>query len=258
MVIKNKSFDINRLDSYDRTILKERAKKELREHESYLMIATLIFMVATIIIASLFYNKDDNLGVAIIKDFVSAILVGTFSMSCYTFMQAYHNKTVDQFIKHNSSFDLFMMGFSNKYIGSSIITYIIRDIYIALWTMLFIVPGIIKSYAYAMVPFVLKDYVDSQTPQNPPSANKILAESELLMKGHKWDYFVLKLTFIGWIMFSVITFGLGLVYVIPYIRLTSAEFYEELKKANDLESNGQKPVESVVTKNDTLIDNLNN
>lgn len=258
MVIRNKSFDINRLDSYDRTILKERAKKELREYESYLMIATLMFMLATIIIASLFYNKDDNLGVAIIKDFVSAILVGTFSMSCYTFMQAYHNKTVDQFIKHNSSFDLFMMGFSNKYIGSSIITYIIRDIYIALWTMLFIVPGIIKSYAYAMVPFVLKDYVDSQTPQNPPSANKILAESELLMKGHKWDYFVLKLTFIGWIMFSVITFGLGLVYVIPYIRLTSAEFYEELKKANDLESNGQKPVESVVTKNDTLIDNLNN
>ena len=226
MVIRNKSFDINRLDSYDRTILKERAKKELREYESYLMIATLMFMLATIIIASLFYNKDDNLGVAIIKDFVSAILVGTFSMSCYTFMQAYHNKTVDQFIKHNSSFDLFMMGFSNKYIGSSIITYIIRDIYIALWTMLFIVPGIIKSYAYAMVPFVLKDYVDSQTPQNPPSANKILAESELLMKGHKWDYFVLKLTFIGWIMFSVITFGLGLVYVIPYIRLTSAEFYE--------------------------------
>ena len=107
MVIRNKSFDINRLDSYDRTILKERAKKELREYESYLMIATLMFMLATIIIASLFYNKDDNLGVAIIKDFVSAILVGTFSMSCYTFMQAYHNKTVDQFIKDNSSFNLF-------------------------------------------------------------------------------------------------------------------------------------------------------
>lgn len=49
MVIKNKSFDINRLNSYDRTILKERAKKELREHKSYLMIATLIFMVATIL-----------------------------------------------------------------------------------------------------------------------------------------------------------------------------------------------------------------
>jgi uncharacterized membrane protein len=62
-----------------------------------------------------------------------------------------------------------------------------------------------------------------------------LSKSRELMKGYKWDYFVFNLSFIGWILLSIITFGILFVYVIPYISIADTIYYDELKKIKDKE-----------------------
>jgi uncharacterized membrane protein len=95
-------------------------------------------------------------------------------------------------------------------------------IYIFLWSLLLIVPGIIKALAYAMVPFILED-------EPTLSAEETLRRSSAMMAGHKWDLFVLYLSFIGWWILSILTFGIGFFFLTPYVRATVAAFYEDLK-----------------------------
>ena len=101
---------------------------------------------------------------------------------------------------------------------------LVRDIYLILWNLLPVV-GIIKSYAYAMVPYIIYE-----NPNLTP--NQAVALSEKLTRGYKWKLFVMELSFIGWNMLSALTCGiLGLLYVNPYMGLTYAGAYEQLKWA---------------------------
>ncbi len=103
--------------------------------------------------------------------------------------------------------------------------YIYRNISILLWTLLLIVPGIIKSYSYSMMPYILED--------NPGiTASKATEESERLMEGNKMRLFLLDLSFIGWALLSCLTFGIGFLFLLPYFYTARAHFYAELK-AND-------------------------
>lgn len=81
---------------------------------------------------------------------------------------------------------------------------------------------IVLSYAYSMVPYLLRDYPEL-------SAREALRTSKQMMKGHKWDLFVLDLSFIGWILLGIMTAGIGLLWVAPYMDTTHAAFYEDLK-----------------------------
>lgn len=98
-----------------------------------------------------------------------------------------------------------------------------RDIATFLWSLLFIIPGIIKSFAYSMVPYIIYE--------NPNlSANQALRLSNKLTKGAKGKLFVLGLSFLGWNLLSALTMGLlGVLYVNPYMGLTYAGVYEQLK-----------------------------
>ena len=93
----------------------------------------------------------------------------------------------------------------------------------SLWALLLIVPGIVKFYAYSMTPYILVD--------NPElSANEAINLSQKMMKGHKFDLFFLQLSFIGWIFLSIFTFGIGLLWVMPYMMTAQAAFYQDIKK----------------------------
>ena len=93
----------------------------------------------------------------------------------------------------------------------------------SLWSLLLIVPGIVKFYAYAMTPYILVD--------NPElSANQAINLSKQMMKGHKFDLFFLQLSFIGWIILSIFTFGIGLLWLMPYMMTAQAAFYQDIKK----------------------------
>lgn len=102
-------------------------------------------------------------------------------------------------------------------------TAFLKDLFIGLWSLLFVIPGVIKSYEYRMVPYLLAEdpYMDS---------NAALAESKAMMDGNKWNAFVLDLSFIGWAILSGITLGiLQIFWVGPYIYLTDAALYQALQ-----------------------------
>lgn len=101
-------------------------------------------------------------------------------------------------------------------------------LYTILWTLLFIVPGIIKGLAYSLTPFIVKD-----NPQLLP--NEAINLSMKMMKGHKFDLFYLYLSFIGWILLAMLTLGIGLLWVIPYMQTSMAAFYLDVK--NDYNNN---------------------
>lgn len=95
------------------------------------------------------------------------------------------------------------------------------NIFTFLWTLLFIIPGIIKSYSYSMSYYISVD--------NPSlSADEARVKSMALMKGNKWRLFCLELSFIGWILLTIITFGLAGFFVGPYMQVATAEFYGDL------------------------------
>lgn len=101
-------------------------------------------------------------------------------------------------------------------------TYLLTYLYVFLWTLLLIIPGIIKSLSYSQVLFVLKD--------NPElSYDAAIERSMAMMDGHKLRYFWLGLTFIGWIILGSITFGIAYFWVIPYMTAAMTDFYEEVK-----------------------------
>ena len=102
-------------------------------------------------------------------------------------------------------------------------TMFFRDMYTFFWTLLFVIPGIVKAYEYRMIPYLLAD--------NPQmTKEEAFAESKRMMKGQKWRAFVLDLSFIGWYILSGLTLGiLGVFYVIPYVRQTGAALYEALR-----------------------------
>lgn len=102
-------------------------------------------------------------------------------------------------------------------------TMFFRDLYTVLWTLLFIIPGIVKSYEYQMIPYLL-----AENPQMP--REQAFAESKRMMDGNKWKAFVLDLSFLGWEILSVFTFGiLNIFYVQPYMDATHAALYEALR-----------------------------
>lgn len=98
-----------------------------------------------------------------------------------------------------------------------------RDLFTFLWSLLFIIPGIIKSYEYRMIPYLLAEYPDMPK-------DDAFAISKYMMTGNKWKTFVLDLSFILWILGSVFTLGLlGLFYADPYMAQTGAALYDALK-----------------------------
>jgi len=104
----------------------------------------------------------------------------------------------------------------------AIVKLIVMTVMIILWSLLLIIPGIIKGFAYALVPYIAIE-------QPELSIMDTLKLSEKLMKGHKMDLFGLMLSFIGWFLLTIITCGLVGFYFFPYITYTQLAFYREIK-----------------------------
>lgn len=100
----------------------------------------------------------------------------------------------------------------------------LMGLYICLWSLLFIIPGIVKYYAYAMTPYIMAEKPNL-------SINEAITKSREMMKGHKWQLFWLDVSFTGWMLLSIVTLGIALVFVWPYYSAARAEFYKEIKKS---------------------------
>lgn len=116
-----------------------------------------------------------------------------------------------------------------------------------LWSLLFIIPGIIASYSYAMVPYILAE--------NPNlSAKEVLQLSKRMMTGNRFRLFCLQFSFIGWILLSILTLGVGSIFLAPYQVAAEACFYKEISEQywevlNRTNPNAQEgiPYEEIIT-----------
>lgn len=120
--------------------------------------------------------------------------------------------------------DLHDMGYSfqNNYMNIVVVTFL-QNLFIFLWSLLLIIPGIVKAYQYRMIPYLL-----AEDPNLSFSDAKRLSTE--MMDGEKWDAFVLDLSFILWLLLSACTFNLvGVFWVNPYIAYTDAELYKVLR-----------------------------
>ena len=103
----------------------------------------------------------------------------------------------------------------------AIITRIVRTLYIVLWTLLFIIPGIIASYNYALTDYILAE--------NPELTTKEALElSKKMMYGHRFRLFCLEFSFIGWAFLCVLSLGIGLIWLLPYTEVAKAAFYRDV------------------------------
>ena len=96
------------------------------------------------------------------------------------------------------------------------------SILIGLWSLLLLIPGIIKAFSYAMTPFIIEEYPEL-------SSTEAIHRSRMMMRGHKFDLFWLELSFIGWGFLCLLTAGIGFFWLIPYMETSIAAFYEEVK-----------------------------
>jgi uncharacterized membrane protein YhaH (DUF805 family) len=149
---------------------------------------------------------------------VRYLLLVPFEYGCRKFFR----KNLDEPAKLSNIVYVFDSHYKNV-----IKTAFMTDLFIYLWSLLFIIPGIIKTYEYRLVPYIVSE--------NPTiSFKEAQAESAKLMKGNKWKSFILDLSFIGWDLLSLCTFGLlEIFFVGPYKASTDAALYESLKYGID-------------------------
>ncbi len=119
--------------------------------------------------------------------------------------------------------DLFapFQNFVNTFFAGFLVT-----LFTFLWSLLLVVPGIVKSMAYSQTFFIMNEHPEY-------AGREAIDASQEMMRGHKWEYFVLNLSFIGWFLLSSLTIGLLLFYVMPYYQATMAEYYRYLKEEQE-------------------------
>jgi len=120
--------------------------------------------------------------------------------------------------------NLFAM-FKGDYYKKSVVLGLLVGIYTLLWTLLLIVPGLIKSLSYALAPYIMID--------NPElSAEEAICKSMKMMEGHKMDLFLIQLGYVGLGLLSMLLLGIPLLWLMPYYQVVYAKFYEEIKNEN--------------------------
>lgn len=147
---------------------------------------------------------------------IHLILGGVIQLGYVRYLMKQYNKEELQFSDLFSQFDRFGQGFAQAFL---------RGLYTFLWSLLLIVPGIVKSYSYAMTPFIMADRPEM-------TASEAINASKAMMDGHKADLFWLDLTFIGWDLLAVLTLNIGHIALNPYKNAARAAFYRDLVRPN--------------------------
>ena len=143
---------------------------------------------------------------------VQLIIGGVIQLGYARYLLKQHNRASFELQDLFSQFDRFGQGFLQSFL---------RGLYVFLWSLLFVIPGIVKGYAYAMTPFIMAENPDM-------TANEAITASRELMDGHKGELFILDLTFIGWDLLAALSLNLGHLALNPYKNAAYAAFYKDL------------------------------
>jgi len=149
------------------------------------------------------------------------LIVGLVVVGPLTVGLSYYLIDIVESDSKGDQFELLIEGFK-KSLATSIIANLLVMIFTFLWFLLFIIPGIIKSLAYSMTPYIIADNPDIE----PMDA---IDKSREMMHGNKMRLFFLYFSFIGWFLLSALTLGVGFIFLMPYIQTTVANFYVDLR-----------------------------
>ena len=225
---------------WTRAMLKTNARAALKKNYVNVVIASLIFAFISGAFGS---SSAGNRGASsftagnLSKDFISfltmilgiIIIIGIIGILLTIFVFNPLKVGVQKFFIENhysnSGLSSLLWAFKTNY-SNTVKTMFLMQVYLFLWSLLFAIPGIIKSYSYRLVPFILADNPD----MDPDDAITLSRE---MMNGQKFEVFVLDLSFFLWWILSSITFNIvGILYVFPYIYATDTELYLAIKNGS--------------------------
>lgn len=153
--------------------------------------------------------------IPILGAIISLLLAGAVALGFNTLILALSRREPTQISQLLSGFDRF---------ATALAAYLLQAIFIFLWMLLLIIPGIIAAYSYAMTFYILAD-------DKSIGALEAIRKSKEMMRGNKWKLLCLSFRFFWWMLLSILTLGIGLIWLIPYMSVSFAIFYDDIKNA---------------------------
>ncbi len=219
---------------FTRAELKAQAKEQLQGKIWKLFLCTLVASIPAMISASYEATTYQNvsIGASLITFIINVFITPALS---FGLVMIFLNVTYGEEPLVATLFEPF-----KKNYGKVIALTLLEGLFIILWSLLFIIPGIIMAFAYSQ-----SFYIMAENPDMSPM--DCLRESKRIMNGRKMDMFILELSFIPWILLVCITFGIASIYVYPYMTLTMTNFYHRIKDGGDLKGNYSTSATDAVT-----------
>ena len=194
---------------FNRVEYKKNALSILHNNWSLPCLLTIIYVVL-----SCFADMTPFLGII-----VSAIMSVGIS---FTLMKMAYVFTSGNLQTEKVSFSTFLEALEDRWLVS-LLAGLWNALWVILWSLLFIIPGIVKAYSYSMMFYVVAE--------NPKiGAIKAMDISKILTQGHKADLFIMDLSFLGWIILSILSCGIGFIWLYPYMTMTEINAYYDLKR----------------------------
>lgn len=195
----------------NRAELKSQAKAQIKGKIGILFLITLLIGLisgaATAILGM----------IPVVGSLVAAIVVTpAFALSIYRVYLLVAEGTKPEVKDAFSGFDDFWSAFK--------LTFLV-GLFTFLWSLLFYIPGIVKSISYSMSWYILAE-------NKGKPALECIRESKEMTNGHKWELFVLSLSFIGWALLGALTLGIAYIWIVPYMQATFTNAYKLLKGEN--------------------------
>ena len=218
----------------DTGAIKAESRSLLRTGEVNPFRMTLFYLLITLVLdminSGVSYMIDSAGGFTVLSFSFVSILVGLVALVlnagyyCYCFGILRREE-----MPYESLFDAF------PFAGKVILLSIVEGVFIFLWSMLFVIPGIIAAYRYSMATYIM-----AENPTITPT--EAIERSKALMDGRKGDLFCLDLSFFGWALLTVLTAGIGALWLTPYMAVSRAAFYRSLPRSmGDRAPNGWQP-----------------
>ena len=167
---------------------------------------------------------DSEVGAFILASLPIIIIASLFAAVIYFVLGSfigvgYAKFNLNLLDKKNAAFETLFEYFS--YWKTTTIARLLRALYVFLWSLLFIIPGIVAGFSYAMT-----DYILAEDPEL--TADEAISQSKSIMMGNKWRFFCLQFSFIGWDILATLAFGIGHLWLTPYKQAAYAAFYREV------------------------------
>ncbi len=198
------------LQTTENRILMERARNALQGKWGLAIGAALLFVLITVVAQE----------IPKIGGLISFIIGGPLSIGLYIFSLSISRNQTAKIEQLFEGFQIFL---------NAVITYFLLAVFVILWMLLLIVPGIIAAYSYAMTFLIIAD-----NPTLKPL--EAISKSKEMMRGYKWKLFCLHFRFIGWFLLCLLTLGIGFFWFIPYISVSTAKFYDDIKDNTEIKT----------------------